>query len=187
MNLNARELMLALLTLVVVLFGVTFYVGKAKLGEWQEKREEAELLEQKLERLQAMYDRKDSIREGFDRLISTLPVHPTDMDVTADSLQRIQDLARQHQLTLRSMDSKDEKQVGDLNLYELGISCDYEGSLDAIVRFLYAIQTDKSVMDIRQFDIARKPRTAGEFKGKFMVDCAYLRGNQTEESASTAE
>jgi hypothetical protein len=56
----------------------------------------------------------------------------------------------------------------------LPIECrEWEASLDALVRFLFELQSEGAMLDIRQLLI--KPRGQGILRGRFTLYCAYAR------------
>jgi len=111
-----------------------------------------------------------------------------DKDVTADSLKEVQRLATMSQLNLRSLEPDKERQVGDLSLYELSITCNWQGSLESLVTFMAHLQARGAVMDVRSINVAPIPKQQGQLKGSFTVDTAFSRGAEAEgQSPSTRQ
>ena len=78
----------------------------------------------------------------------------------------------------------EEKQQGEV--YELPIECrEWEGSLDAITHFLFDLQSEGAMMDIRHLLI--KPKGEGVLGGRFWLHCAYTRGQESGVRGQGAE
>jgi hypothetical protein len=71
-----------------------------------------------------------------------------------------------------------EKPTGDL--FELGINCTWQGSLDAIVGFLTDLQQQGVNYDVRQLNVSPAGRNSGNLKGNMVIHCAYTRGTTAE-------
>ena len=72
-----------------------------------------------------------------------------------------------------------EKPTGDL--FELGINCTWQGTLDAIVGFLAELQQQGVSYDVRQLNVTPLGRNTGRLKGNMVIHCAYTRGTTAEE------
>jgi hypothetical protein len=71
----------------------------------------------------------------------------------------------------------EEEQAGEI--YELPIECkDLEGTLQGLVRFLFDLQNEDAMLDIRQFYV--KPKGKGDvlLRGRFTLYCAYTRAGE---------
>jgi Tfp pilus assembly protein PilO len=172
-KLSRRELVLAWVTGAVVLIGVTFWMGRAKVQAWGQAREEMGRLRRQARRLQTVVNGRGEWARQLDEIQATLPVHPLGKDVTAELLLMLEQTANQHGLTLKKREPQPERSVGDL--YEVSIICTWEGDLDSLTHFLYAIHTKGVILDIRQLSVAPIQGVKGQLKGGFTVDCAYTR------------
>ena len=82
-------------------------------------------------------------------------------------------LASGSQLSLLSRDVERESRHGDL--YELSASCRWEGSLDALVHFLFELQQDDAILDVSQLTVS--PTDKKPLRGTLTVYCSYTRQN----------
>jgi Tfp pilus assembly protein PilO len=101
----------------------------------------------------------------------SLPAYPVAKDVTADMLIEIENMARQHGVTLLSRDVEKEVQHG--TLFELSVNCKWEGSLKAIVAFLFEIQQKGAMLDVSQLTVA--PNEKRVLRGTFTINSSYTR------------
>jgi len=64
--------------------------------------------------------------------------------------------------------------VGDV--YEMAIDCkEWDGTLDALVHFLYGLESAGVMLDMRQMFIRPSPVDHSHLKGSFVLYCAYMR------------
>ena len=81
--------------------------------------------------------------------------------------------AQQHGVSLLRREAERERSAGDI--YEVAINCNWEGDLDAIVRFLYALESQDVSMDLDQLSVSTVSGSKDKLKGNFSVKCAYCR------------
>ena len=73
----------------------------------------------------------------------------------------------------------EEEKHGDV--YELPIDCrDWEATLDSLTHFLFDLQAENAMLDVRQL-LIRPNKDASKLRGRFLLNCAYTRGPGTEE------
>ncbi|MEI7436418.1 MAG: GspMb/PilO family protein [bacterium] len=171
MKFSHREQMLLLVTGAALLGGITYIAAQRQVKAWQgalakegEVRHHLELT-QRLVGQQSVWDNK------LAKLRNRLPVYPAAKDVTADLLIRLEKLASGSQLSLLSRDVERESRQGDL--YELSASCRWEGSLDALVHFLFDLQQDDAILDVSQLTVS--PTDKKPLRGTLTVYCSYTR------------
>ena len=90
-------------------------------------------------------------------------------------LSRMEEIGQEHAMTISRRQPGQEQEVGDV--YELPITVnDWEGSLDNLVKFIYALQQDKETMfDLSALTIKPSAAHKGYLKGSFTLTCAYMR------------
>lgn len=173
MKLNPRETRLALITLVAVLGGLTFWLGEPRLEAWRENQEHVEMLVRRQVSAQRLLDQKPELDNRLRQLREELPQHPQGTDVTAQLLRNLQQFADQHNLLLLRREPEPERAIGDL--YELSITCTWEGELPALVHFFYALQSQGAIVDVRQLTITPVQGSPNRLRGTLTVDYAYSR------------
>ncbi len=180
MTFNERELKLGMATIGVLLLGLLYVVLEGQWTSLQESREQAGLLDKKLAKLERLYSQQGRMTDEFNQLMTILPMYPEQKDVTADSLKEVQRLATLSKLSLRSLEPDKERRIGSLELYELSITCNWQGSLEALVTFMAHLQARGAVMDMRSINVAPVPKLKGQLKGSFTVDTAFSRGDRPQ-------
>jgi len=179
MTLNKREAVLAVITLVVVLVGGTYWLVEPRFEEWRSNSEEVDYLMARRAAAQRLIDQRGNLDERLSQLRERLPQYPAEIDViTSQLLRNLQRFADENQLTLLRREPEPERQIGDL--YEASISVTWEGDLNALVRFLYALQAQGTIVDIRQLTITPVQGAPNRLRGNFTVDYAYSRVKSME-------
>ncbi len=173
MKLTPRETRLGFITLLAVLGGLSFWIIGPKHKEWRSNQEEIALLLRRQLTAQRLIDQSDDLQLRLSELREHLPQHPAGADVTAQILRNLQQFADQHGVLLLRREPEPERSIGDL--YELAITCTWEGSLEALVRFLYALQTQGAIVNVRQLTITPVQGAPEKLRGALTVDYAYSR------------
>ena len=173
MKVTARELILLVITLGVALFGVTALLSRAKIDEWKAVRREQAEVRDEIAEDQRLLTTRDQWAEKFESLKTFLPQFPAEQKMDVHWLALMDQLAAQHGVRITKRQVGEEKPMGDV--VELPIEVrDWEGSLDAITHFLFDLQAQGAMLDVRQ--ILMKPNEQKVLRGRFLLYCAYTRG-----------
>ena len=181
MKISTRELGLAWATAMVLILAGTYWFGQPKAKAWKEAAKERQDLQGRMKEIDHLLSDQTNINQRLDALRKQLPSHPQGKDVTAELLMTLEKTAQQHGLVLLRREPEKEKSVGDL--YEVAINCTWESSLDALVHFLYALQIQGAILDIRQLTVTPGQGGPDRLKGNFTVDCAYTRAPAARDAA----
>lgn len=172
MKMSMRELVLLFGTLTVALFGGTAMLAHPKLEAWQSIKVSQQQASEEIELNRRLIEQRDVWQGKFDVLKDKLPQFGAQQKMGIHWMSVMDDVARTHKLTISKRQQKTEIREGDV--YELPIECrEWEGSLDAIVGFLYQLQGDGAMLDVRE--IAMKPNKEKRLRGRFLLHCAYTR------------
>ena len=172
MKIAPREIILALITAAVALFGVSMMLAKPQVERLKELKmlQKSEFLA--IEQSRRLINQKDMWEKKFSELSKMLPQHPPDRNMDVHWLSRMDALAAKHNVKINKRQAGQEKKYGDV--YELPIECrDWESELEAITHFLFDLRTEGAMLDIRQLRI--KPKGKGRLGGQFQLYCAYTR------------
>lgn len=173
MKISQRETLLALATLTAVLFGLTYWMAGSRIEEQRHIQEDKERLLRQIELHKRILTEKESWTTRLTELQDQLPVYDEKTAVTAELLKEIKRTADQYGLDLLRTQPYREEQIG--NLYELGVNCNWEGELEALVRFLYDLHSQGIRFDVRQLNAQPDARREGLLKGSMIIECAYRR------------
>ena len=183
-RLNTRESWLALATAAVLLGAWGWVLGERRWNEWRTLGEEFEALRRQHDVASRTVERREPARERLDTLRARLPHHPRDRDVTAELLRTLETLADRHGLMLTRREPERERALD--GMFEVSIHCTWEGSLEALTAFLYAVQNHDAMLDIQQLTVSPAPARAGRLRGGFTMDAAYTRGATAEEGRESS-
>ena len=147
-------------------------VARPKIARWNELREEQADMIRQIEQNRKLLAEKKQWEDRYERLRRMLPHHPADRETDVYWLSVMDNLAARHAVKITKRQVRDEKKQGDV--YELPIECrEWEGTLDAIVHFLFDLQAEGAMLDVRQMLV--RPKGKGLLKGRFSLYCAYTR------------
>ncbi len=172
MKVNPREIVLLVATASVALFGVTSLLARARVDEWRELRAEEQRVRDGIAQNQALVAEQAKWEGEFNQVKDFVPSFPRDRDMTVYWQGMLETVAARHGLKIISKQSREERRIGDT--YELPIEVrECEGSLDAFVHFLFDMQTQGAMVDVRYLRIKPKDKTLRT--GRLYLYCAYTR------------
>jgi Tfp pilus assembly protein PilO len=171
MKLPLRDLVLLGITAVILLFGITYMIAVPKIRNLQALRQDQIALNQRVAMTERLVAQTGQWESRLRDQRQSLPAYPAAKDVTADMLIEIENMARQNGVALLSRDVEKEVQHG--SLFELSVNCKWEGTLKAIVAFLFEIQQKGAMLDISQLTIA--PNEKRVLRGTFTINSSYTR------------
>jgi Tfp pilus assembly protein PilO len=177
-NTSRREVMLALITALIVLLGVTYWIVSNKMPEIREIKDNKENLTRLIEKNERIIRKRAPLEREMQGIIANLPQHPMTKDVKYDLVNEIRKIEEDSSFSIDRLDPGKERKVGDFDLYELSIDCDYSSTIEPLTYFLYNLQARGIVMNVT--DLSIKPSSSrasdgGKIKGKLTVDFAFTR------------
>lgn len=172
MKLTQREYILALATAAAVLYGGSALFIKSRLPELRDLREEQKTVRWQLEQDRKLAGERDKWAAELKELSGLLSRFSADKKMDVHWLAIMDSLAAKHGINITKRQVGEEKKQGDV--YELSIECkEWEGTLDGITRFLFDLQSEGAMFDIRQ--LLMKPKEKDVLRGRFLLSCAYTR------------
>jgi hypothetical protein len=177
MNISRRETIIGVLTLFVILFGGTYWLGDTQIAEYRELSEEKVRLQREMQLNQKIIERQGSWTNRLAELQSQLPVYEPNISVDGIIQNHIGSIASKTGLNITDTRSDPEKQVG--NLFELSIKCDWQGRLEAVVHFLHQVNEQGLRYDIRDLSIRPDTKNPDILHGDMTIDCAFRRSGET--------
>lgn len=170
-----RDKKLLILFVIVLLLGILgLWYPKAKVA-WQAQRQRLESNVARLKREQMMLDFRPQILARYDELRGAMPVFPEGRSVDTYWLPIMDNTAKANKLNIAQRSIGGEETFGDVT--ELTLECrDWQARLDALVWFLYDIETlGNAMMDIRALTVRPSAKNPGLLQGTFTLNCAYMR------------
>lgn len=174
MKISKREMTLGVLTLTAVLIGSTWYIVDNKTSQWKNKAKEITHLKQQLVYYKNAITMQDNWLDELDELESQLPIFDAEKRSVAPILmETVKQIAARHQVLIPKSNPRTEKPTEDL--FELGISCSWEGTLEAITHFLSDLQKQGVRYNIQSLTIKPVGKNSGKLTGNMLINCAYTR------------
>jgi hypothetical protein len=175
---TSKERNMLLITMVLVLYAVAFLFYRKQTQNWQKHKRIYQSAREKYNTERDLIAARDEWDAKYVEMRSLMPVFPYDKDVDTHWLNLMDTVAGNNKLAISRRQTGKEEEVGDV--YELPIVCNnWEGTLEALVRFLYGLHDRGAMLDVRQLYV-RPGSDAGYLKGTFTLYCAYMRGDETE-------
>jgi hypothetical protein len=172
MKLSKREWILAISTITVALYSLLFYVGSGWLSTLQVLRLQQTTLREGIGESKLLVADREQWEAGMEERRGLMPVFPHGQRMDLHWLSAIEGVASRHQLLILSHQSGEERQEGPV--YELPVLVrQWEGSIDALVHFLFDIEREGAMLDVRYIHIRPKDRTV--LQGRMDIFCAYRR------------
>ena len=176
MKITQREMILGVATLTAVLAGFTWVTIDKKTDEWKSKASRIEQTEQQIRHYQAAIRMQDSWQDELSELQEDLRVFEADeRSVSPELMKIIKAISSEHGLEITRSQPYKEKPTG--SLYELGINCTWQGTLDSMVGFLADLQKQGVSYDVRQLNVTPAGKDTGKLKGNMVIHCAYTRAS----------
>lgn len=174
MKISQREMILAVVTMSVLLTGLTYGIVNKKIDAHQAKKTEIENLKQEIRLNERRIKMQDEWIVELNELQKGLRVFDTKQkSVSPELMKTVNLIAKKHELDITRSQPRGENPTDDL--FELGINCTWEGKLDALVGFLAEIQQQGVRYDVRTLNVAPVGKNTGRLKGNMVIHCAFTR------------
>lgn len=178
MKISKREMMIGVVTLATLLIGLTYWMAGTKIDAQRKLTKEKERLTRQIKLHKRILEEKEGWTGRLEDLQAQLPVYDAKTSITAELLKEIKHIADKHGVDLLRTQPYREEQIG--TLFELGVSCNWEGRLDELIHFLYDLQSQGLRFDVRQINITPDAKREGILKGSVIIDCAYRKESGTQ-------
>ncbi len=172
MKISRRESVLGFVVLMAGLYAGLFYLGRGCFDEWKLLQAEKEQVRDSILRSEALVESRAQWETKMQELQSLMPLFPKDKRMDVHWVGEVERKAASRNLTIVRHEVDKELQEGPI--YELPFLCRrWEGSLDALVYFLFDLQAEGAMLDIRYLHI--KPKDKTTLDGRFDLYCAYRK------------
>ena len=172
MTITRRETVLGITLMMMALYVGLFMIGKNLFVEWRELQKEKDDLWFSIRRSEALVNERERWVAEMEQLQALMPQFPGDMRMDVHWMREMEGKATKHDLKILRHEAGSEQREGPI--YELPVFCRrWEGTLDSLVYFLFDLQSEGAMLDIRYLYI--KPRDRVIHEGRFDLYCAYRR------------
>ncbi len=172
MTLTPRESVLALVTAAILATVATGAFLAPKIERWREQRQEMAVAQSDIALSRSLVAARERWIGEYRELSRNIPRFAADQKMDIHWLSIMDRAAAKNGVKIIRRQALEQVRQG--SLYELPIECqDWEGSLEALVRFLFDLQNQDAMMDVRQLMI--RPRGRGVLRGRFSLACIYTR------------
>jgi hypothetical protein len=172
MKASPREQILGVLTLAAGLYGLLFYFGSARIAELQAIRTEQKQILSSIEMSKELVEDRAKWETEMRERQDMMPVFPADQRMDLHWLSVVESVASRHAFQILRHEPGEEKQEGPI--YELPVFVrQWEGSIEALVRFLFDIEREGGMLDVRYLHVRPKDKTLRH--GRLDIYCAYRR------------
>ena len=173
MRISAREMVLGWATMALIVAAGSYWFVAPKIQGAKEMSERRETLRRDIELSKRLLDQKPDWERRMELLRLKLKTYSPEKYVSADNMKLLENLAKESEIALLQRRPEKEKKQGDLFGFE--VDCTWEGTLEALVRFLYALESQDVSMDLDQLSVSTVSGSKDKLKGNFSVKCAYCR------------
>jgi Tfp pilus assembly protein PilO len=173
MRVSDRELLLATVTGAAILLGVSYLLAKPKWEQMKSLRDEQAVVRREIEQYRSAAMEREKWQKEMEAVKGMLVKYPADQAMDVVWLAAMDSKGKKNGVNINKRKAGEEKQVGDV--YELPIECsDWDGSLSALTHFLFELQSEGAMFDVRQLKVTQA-RGSGELRGGFTLFCAYIK------------
>jgi hypothetical protein len=170
-----------LVAVVAVLYAVAALSYKGQAANWKKEEKIWRSAQKKAQEEKALIAARGEWEARYEQMYGLMPVFPYDRDVDTYWLNLMDTAAKRNDLFISRQQAGKEVEVGDV--YELPIDCKaWEGTLESLVKFLYDLQKEGAMLDVRQLFVQPVAGKPGQLKGTFLLTCAYMRGEESPSS-----
>ena len=174
MTITGREKALAAITIMALLYGVTALSARGRIEAWRVKRGEYRQVVRQFAEHRALIAKTGEWEHTYAGLRDLMPIFPPDRPVDTYWLNLMDQAAAKNALSIAKRQVGTDVDVGDA--HEIEIECKaWEGTLDALVHFLYDLEVAGVMLDMRQMFVRPNPADHSRLSGSFKLYCAYMR------------
>lgn len=176
MSLSAREKVLTAVTVCVLLFGVVLMQLRARIELIRDCSKATSTLKDRIELQRELIGASDIWAERYEGMKQQMPVFDRTTQVDTYWLNIMDLAAEQSGVTIRNRSAKKETEVSDVFEFPIEVR-EWEATLESFVKFVYAMQSEGAMLDMREMRVSPLPNRPGYLKGSFVLYCAYMRGD----------
>jgi len=153
MAINKRERNLLIATITIVVLGVNYFLVTWIAGPWQERTRALTAKRAELALMQSTIATQPQWQQEYENLRHNLK-QSSQFEAMSDVLKKIDELTA---ITGISMQSKTPLRQSDHDVYrEWPVSCNFEATIESLVKFLHGLQTGSGFITVEQISVSAK-------------------------------
>jgi hypothetical protein len=181
MTLKPRETVLLAATCLVGLIAASSVLVRSQLAELELLNEREINLKQEIESYKQLVSRREHFESQLAEVDDKLPRFPASQPMDVYWQRVAANIAGRQGVRLLTQEVTGPELVG--GAYELMIDCkEWEGTLDGLVHFLFDLQSEGAMLDVRYLRI--KPKNKQLRTGQFDLYCAYTLEEEPPEQVT---
>lgn len=186
MSIRDRSLLMAFGAVIAfLLLGVIWFTGVSE--SWAKSQKNYNNAHKKRLREDKLIAQEQKWIDAYEAEKEKMPIFPENEDVDTYWLRRIASIAETNYISIPRRQAGEEVQVGDVFERMIDVR-DFEGALESLVKFGYALQHAEAAMfDIRSINIRPNARNKGFLKGSFTMSCAYMRDPDAQSPSASKD
>lgn len=176
-NMSLREKAVMATVGVVVLYSIavaTWFLSAE--GSWKKASKTYARERSRFEQEEKLIGETQKWKDDYETERQTMsPISSDNRSADTFWLRKVEDMAKRHLVDITGIKAEKENEADDV--FELEIKVQrYEASLQALVEFIYELETsDQGMFDVKQISIAKQNAKKGYLSGSFTVTCAYMK------------
>jgi len=149
----------------------TFWIVQDSLAEWKTATTNEKKVADKLRLTKKLLAKGPDVAAQLEVLQRRLPRYGPDRDVTAEQMRTLDRIAQEQSFGLGQREPQAEGTNGAVR--EIVIHTAWDSNLDALTHFLYALQTQDVIFDVRRLTVIPVPSQSDRLKGSLVINSAY--------------
>ena len=171
MKLAGRELWLAIGGGVALGLLATAWIVQIAISDWKDAIQAEKKVTEKTRLTKRVLARREEVASQLETLQRRLPRYSPDRDVTAEQMRTLDRIAQEQSFGLGQREPQPEGTNGVIR--EIAIRSAWESDLSALIHFLYALQTQDVIFDVRRLTITPAAGATDRLKGSMVINSAY--------------
>lgn len=174
MMVTNREKALVAIVAILLLYAGVLASLRSRIDRMRDLRAARDRAGRELADKRALVASEGAWREAYGKRSEMIPVFGRDELVVTHWVRTLTRLAETNGVTIVKPKIGQEREAG--GIFELEISFDCEGSLEAFVPFLHGVYSEGAMLDIRRLTLKpQQDKGAGGLKANATLYCAYMR------------
>ena len=174
-EMGLKEKAMAAVIVVIALYAVVvvtwfLYSGTA----WRSAFKKYEREEKTFNKEERLISERNKWTEAYEAEKAAMPTFAAGRATDTTWLQKMGEVANRNLIQISQRGTQKEKlEIDDVTV--LPIDASWEGSLEALVKFLYELENSKEgLFDVAELDFKPSAKK-GYLRGTFALNCAYMR------------